>query len=280
MDKIFLAKLYQSHRACPTCPSPAEVSQYFTRLLGALFPDFSSESFTSLENFEAHMTLLQQDLEQMIYYTPGKKNLEVKDTVKLFFDAIPGIHHKLEQDVFAMYEGDPAAKSASEVVRTYPGFYAIAAYRLAHELHLLGVDGIPRVITEHAHSKTGIDIHPGAKIGDHFCIDHGTGVVIGETTSIGNHVKIYQGVTLGALSVDKDDAERKRHPTIENNVVIYAGATILGGETVIGHDSVIGGNVWLTRSVPPYSKIYYHPKTQNGETEEANLVFKQAPTIN
>ena len=171
----------------------------------------------------------------------------------------------------SMYEGDPAAKSESEVVRTYPGFYAIAAYRLAHELHLLGVEGIPRVITEFAHSKTGIDIHPAAKIGEHFCIDHGTGVVIGETTIIGNHVKIYQGVTLGALSVDKSDAEKKRHPTIEDRVVIYAGATILGGETTIGHDSIIGGNVWLTQSVPPQSKIYYQPKMYNGNTPEHHL---------
>jgi serine O-acetyltransferase len=171
-----------------------------------------------------------------------------------------------------MYEGDPAAKSKSEVVRTYPGFYAIAAYRLAHELYRLGVQDIPRVITEHAHSKTGIDIHPAAKIGEHFCIDHGTGIVIGETTIIGNHVKIYQGVTLGALSVDKHDAETKRHPTIEDHVVIYAAATILGGETIIGHDSVIGGNVWLTQSVPAYSKIYYQAKMYNGDTEETDMV--------
>ena len=178
-----------------------------------------------------------------------------------------------------MYSGDPAAKSINEVVQTYPGFYAIAAFRIANELHRLGSVGIPRVITEHAHSKTGIDIHPGAKIGAHFCIDHGTGVVIGETTVIGNHVKIYQGVTLGALSVDKSDAERKRHPTIEDNVVIYAGATILGGETVIGHDSVIGGNVWLTRSVPPHSKIYYQAKMNNGEDTETDLiVFRSVAT--
>jgi serine O-acetyltransferase len=280
MNKDFLQKLYQSHQACPTCPSPADVSQFFSQLLGALFPDFSSESFSSLESFEAYLTTLQKDLEDMIRNTPGKKIGDVKEVVNHFFETLPKIHQELEQDVLAMYKGDPAAKSASEVVRTYPGFYAIAAYRLAHELHRLGVDGIPRVITEHAHSKTGIDIHPAAKIGQHFCIDHGTGVVIGETTVIGNGVKIYQGVTLGALSVDKGDAEKKRHPTIEDNVVIYAGATILGGETVIGHDSVIGGNVWLTRSVPPHSKIYYQVKTHNGETEEANLLFKTDVTNN
>ena len=193
-----------------------------------------------------------------------------------FFDALPRIYEKLGQDIDAMYEGDPAAKSRDEVIRTYPGFYAIAAYRIAHELHSLGVLGIPRIITEHAHSKTGIDIHPGAKIGDHFCIDHGTGVVIGETSVIGDHVKIYQGVTLGALSVNKEDASKKRHPTLEDNVVVYAGATILGGETVIGKGSVIGGNVWLTSSIPPNSKIYYQAKMYNGNTNEIDLVvFKE-----
>jgi serine O-acetyltransferase len=272
MDKIFLQKLYLSHQACPTCPSPAEVSQLFTQLLGALFPDFSHESFHTLGDFEVHLIGLQHDLEEMLRHAPGKKALNEHEVANQFFEALPTIHQRLEHDVVAMYEGDPAANSTSEVVRTYPGFYAIAAYRLAHELHRLGVDGIPRVITEHAHSKTGIDIHPAAKIGEHFCIDHGTGIVIGETTVIGNHVKIYQGVTLGALSVDKNDAEKKRHPTIEDHVVIYAGATILGGETLIGHDSVIGGNVWLTRSVPAYSKIYYQAKMYNGDTEETDLV--------
>ena len=212
----------------------------------------------------------------MIRHAPGKALIDANQVVKLFFQALPKVHQRLEHDVIAMFQGDPAAKSVSEVVRTYPGFYAIAAYRLAHELHRLGVDGIPRVITEHAHSKTGIDIHPAAKIGEYFCIDHGTGIVIGETTIIGNHVKIYQGVTLGALSVDKSDAEKKRHPTIEDHVVVYAGATILGGETNIGHDSVIGGNVWLTRSVPAHSRIYYQAKMYNGDTEETDLVVYRA----
>lgn len=276
MDKTFLQKLYQSHQACPTCPSPEEVSQVFTQLLAALFPDFSRESFQTIADFEMYLKRLQNDVAEMIRLASGNKQLNEKEIVNNFFGALPKIHQRLEHDIFAMYEGDPAAKSTSEVVRTYPGFYAIAAYRLAHELHRLGVEGIPRIITEYAHSKTGIDIHPAAKIGEHFCIDHGTGVVIGETTVIGNHVKIYQGVTLGALSVDKSDAEKKRHPTIEDNVVLYAGATILGGETIIGHDSVIGGNVWLTRSVPSYSKIYYQAKMYNGDTEETDLVVFKA----
>jgi serine O-acetyltransferase len=214
-------------------------------------------------------------LEHMVGNTAGNSHQEASVVVNKFFESLPTVYKKLEGDIGAMYQGDPAAKSLGEVVRTYPGFYAIAAYRLAHELHQLKVAGVPRVITEHAHSKTGIDIHPAAAIGEHFCIDHGTGIVIGETTVIGNHVKIYQGVTLGALSVDKNDAEKKRHPTIEDRVVIYAGATILGGETNIGHDSIIGGNVWLTRSIPAFSKIYYQAKMFNGETEEVDhVVFK------
>src|SRR6187402_1738581 len=271
MDKTFIEKLFQSHQACPTCPSPAEVSQFFTQLLGTLFPDFSHKSFSSIAEFDVHVKELQNNLEEMIRNTPGKKIMNEREVVNQFFDSLPRIHDRLEHDVIAMYAGDPAAKSTSEVVRTYPGFYATAAYRLAHELHVLGVVGIPRVITEHAHSKTGIDIHPAAKIGEHFCMDHGTGIVIGETTIIGNHVKIYQGVTLGALSVSEDDASKKRHPTLEDNVVVYAGATILGGETIIGHDSVIGGNVWITRSVAPHSKIYYQARIYNSDTDDATL---------
>ena len=273
MSEDFINKLYQSHKACPTCPSPAEVSEFYIHLLGALFPDFSSESFTDLMSFEAYLQTLQKKLEEMLSHTPGHTANSAKEIASRLFNSLSKIHSQLEQDIVAMYSGDPAAKSTNEVVRTYPGFYAIAAYRIANTLHSLGSIGIPRVITEHAHSKTGIDIHPAAKIGDHFCIDHGTGVVIGETTIIGSHVKIYQGVTLGALSVDKNDAEKKRHPTIEDNVVIYAGATILGGATEIGRDSVIGGNVWLTRSIPPHSKIYYQAKMHTEEDTESDLIY-------
>jgi len=272
MDKIFLQKLYQAHQACPDCPSPTEVSQFFVKLLSVLFPDFSHESYPTFAAFESHLSELQDDLKKMIQHTSGKKRLDETEKANIFFEALPRIYQDLQHDVIAMFEGDPAAKSTDEVMRTYPGFYAIAAYRMAHELHRLGVEGIPRVITEHAHSKTGIDIHPAAKIGEHFCIDHGTGVVIGETTIIGSHVKIYQGVTLGALSINKNDSEKKRHPTIEDHVVIYAGATILGGETVIGHNSVIGGNVWLTQSVSPNSKIYYQAKMYNGDMVKINSV--------
>lgn len=276
MDKSFLQNLYKSHQACPTCPSPSEVAGFFTGLLGTLFAQYSHASFSSFNDFEAHMGNLKKELDRIVRFNPYKGTSDPATVAGRFFDSLPGIFEKLSQDVVAMYEGDPAAKSRSEVIQTYPGFYAIAAYRIAHQLHLLGVRGLPRVITEHAHSKTGIDIHPSAQIGNHFCIDHGTGVVIGETAVIGHHVKIYQGVTLGALSVSKEDAVKKRHPTLEDHVVVYAGATILGGETIIGHHSVVGGNVWLTRSVPPNSKIYYQAKMYNGEKEETDIVIFKA----
>jgi serine O-acetyltransferase len=276
MDKEFVNNLYKAHLECSSCPSPQSVAQFFTELLGTLFPDFSSLSFSSPREFELHLEKLKLQLDQLLFKSSKSNSMHAEKIAGDFFEALPVIHHKLNQDVEALFNGDPAAKSRGEVIRTYPGFYAVSAYRVAHELLKLRVQDIPRIITEHAHSKTGIDIHPAAKIGNHFCIDHGTGVVIGETSVIGDHVKIYQGVTLGALSVNKDDAEKKRHPTIENNVIIYAGATILGGETVIGHDSVVGGNVWLTRTIGPNSKIYYQAKMYNGDTNETDMVVFKA----
>jgi len=183
-----------------------------------------------------------------------------------FLEKLPGLRHLLALDVQAAYDGDPACKSLDEVIFCYPGLEAVTIYRLAHALNELGVPLIPRMITEWAHGRTGIDIHPGAKIGRYFFIDHGTGVVIGETTEIGEHVKIYQGVTLGALSFPTD-AEgklvrgRKRHPTLEDRVVIYANATLLGGQTTVGHDSVIGSNVWLTHSVAPHTTVMLEKPT-------------------
>jgi serine O-acetyltransferase len=177
-----------------------------------------------------------------------------------FISRLPCVRELLATDVRAAYEGDPAARCYDEIIFSYPGLYAIMTYRLAHELHRLDVPLIPRIMTEHAHSRTGIDIHPGTRIGPGFFIDHGTGVVVGGTAVIGARVKLYQGVTLGAFSFDKDGEGRlvrhtKRHPTIEDDVVVYAGATILGGDTVIGRGSVIGGNVWLTHSVPPGTRV-------------------------
>ncbi len=189
-------------------------------------------------------------------------NADAPTVIDAFRARIPEVRRLLETDIEAAYEGDPAATSRMEVVMAYPGLYAVTVHRLAHELYNLKVPIIPRIMSEHAHSKTGIDIHPGATIGEHFFIDHGTGVVIGETTVIGRNVKLYQGVTLGALSFPKDEKTgmlmkgHKRHPNVEDNVVIYAGATILGGDTTIGHDSEIGGNVWLMDSIPPYSRVY------------------------
>ena len=174
-------------------------------------------------------------------------------------ESLPAVRRILATDVRAAFDGDPAARSTDEVIFAYPGLYAITVYRLAHRLHQLEVPLLPRLMTEYAHSLTGIDIHPGATIGERFVIDHGTGVVIGETTEIGDNVRIYQGVTLGALSLPRDAGERlrgkKRHPTLEDDVIVYSGATILGGDTVIGARSVIGGNVWLTESVPPDTRV-------------------------
>ena len=189
---------------------------------------------------------------------------DAKAIVDEFVAALPEVRRLVETDVDAAYDGDPAATSRMEVVMSYPGLYAVTIHRLAHELYVLGVPIIPRVMSELAHSKTGIDIHPGATIGERFFIDHGTGVVIGETTVIGRNVRLYQGVTLGGLSFDKDASGAlvkglKRHPNIEDNVVVYANATILGGGTTIGHDSEIGGNVWLKDSVPPFSRVYNKP---------------------
>jgi serine O-acetyltransferase len=174
---------------------------------------------------------------------------------------LPEIREILNTDIQAAYNGDPAARSNEEILLSYPAIEVLSIYRLAHELYQMQAPLIPRIMTEYAHQITGIDIHPGAKIGEYFFIDHGTGVVIGETCVIGKNVKLYQGVTLGAKSFTLDEQGNpvkgvKRHPDIEDNVIIYAGATILGGDTVIGHDSIIGGNVWLTQSVPPYSKVY------------------------
>ena len=185
-----------------------------------------------------------------------------REVVEVLFARLPEIRALLQADVLAAYEGDPAAHSNMEIVMSYPGLLAIATHRVAHVLYEQDVHLLPRVMSEYAHSKTGIDIHPGAKIGQGFFIDHGTGVVIGETCEIGCNVRLYQGVTLGALSFRKDDDGHlvkgiKRHPNVEDDVIIYANATILGGETTIGRGSVIGGNVWLTHSVPPGSKVFY-----------------------
>lgn len=275
MNQDFIKQIYKTHEGCIKCPSALSITRFYEHLLGVLFPDFSATPIETIDELNIRIVELRDEMEAILYNNIIDKNLAPSALIDEFFDKVPELYQKLKKDIDATFAGDPAARSKEEVVRCYPGFYAISAYRVAHLLLQIGVESVPRVITEHAHSKTGIDIHPGAQIGEHFCIDHGTGVVIGETTIIGDHVKIYQGVTLGALSVNKEDAKIKRHPTIEDNVILYAGATILGGSTVVGHHSVIGGNVWLTKSVPPESKIYYQAKMHNDDTNRADMiVFK------
>ncbi len=244
--------------------------QWTDEMLAVLFPHFCRERYFSTAEIEAKLVLLERDLKRMVGPLLTDEDISPDDVGHAFSEALPNIHQQLLLDADAINAGDPAAESLDEVILAYPGFSAIAIHRLAHALHQLRVPIFPRLLGEYAHQMTGIDIHPGATIGTSFAIDHGTGIVIGESTVIGNNVKIYQGVTLGALSVKKSLARSKRHPTIEDNVVIYAQAVILGGETVIGHDSVIGGNAWLTESVPPHSHVQHEstatirPKEPNG----------------
>jgi len=274
MDSL-IKKIHQAHQNAPDFPSPKTIQQFFEDLLGLLFPEFSVQNIREEEDVKSTLESLQAQLTVILSRNPHLHAGDGEILSRDFFVGLETVFDWINQDVDAMFEGDPAARSRTEILRSYPGFYAISAYRIAHLLHQLEVTLVPRMITEYAHSRTGIDIHPGARIGQYFCIDHGTGVVIGETTVIGNHVKIYQGVTLGALSVDKADADVKRHPTIEDHVVIYSGATILGGKTVIGKQSVIGGNVWLTKSVLPGSKVYYQTQMHHeAGTVTDRYVFK------
>ncbi len=257
MDKDFVSKLFKEHQTTPKCPSPGKVANWFEKTLAILFPGTCETEFNSEEEVASFLEEVKNELKEILVCDTLEDENKKPEIINAFFKELPAIKELLDKDVEGIYQGDPAAKSYAEVTRSYPGFYAIAAHRIAHALNNLKVALIPRMISEISKSHTGIDIHPGAVIGEYFCIDHGTGVVVGETTIIGNHVKLYQGVTLGALSVAKEDASKKRHPTIEDGVVIYAGATILGGRTVVGKNSVIGGNVWITRSVDAGSKVYY-----------------------
>jgi len=273
MKASFLKMLFEKNTKCADCPSPSEIISFADGVISLLFPAFDKKTFETFEEFESHVDQLKAELHVLLARNPDRSE-QSGEVADRFFEALPRIHELLLEDVQAMFAGDPAAKSTTEIIRSYPGFYAVAAYRIAHCLADLKVELIPRIISELAHGKTGIDIHPKAEIGRNFCIDHGTGIVIGETTHIGDHVKIYQGVTLGGLSVAKDDAEKKRHPTIEDHVVLYAGATILGGHTTIGHHSIVGGNVWLTRSVPPHTKVYYKAALTNNDGETDIIEFK------
>lgn len=258
IDDAFAAARYGAHRACAGCPSPRAVVAWLDDLLGFLFPQLAARGFDDLDAFRDFGEALGPRLVGLVHDCPDATGL-ARTVADGFFADLADLHARLEEDADAIVAGDPAAWDRAEVIRSYPGFYAIASHRVAHALLGLGARMLARMIAAHAHRSTGIDIHPAARIGHRCCIDHGTGIVVGETAELGDDVKLYQGVTLGGLSVRKEDASVKRHPTIGDRVVIYAGATILGGDTVVGHDSVIGGNVWLTRSVPPFSKLTYRP---------------------
>jgi serine O-acetyltransferase len=254
-------------------PVKSSVARFAEDLLGLLFPHFSDEVYYSGEEIEGQLRLLTRNLHTTLLPLRGQMRCTAEEAAERFSESLPLVYKKMVLDAQAIHRGDPAAESVDEVISAYPGFRAIAIYRIAHEFYQLGVPIFPRILTEGAHQRTGIDIHPGASIGRDFFIDHGTGIVVGETTVIGNNVKLYQGVTLGALSVGKELASSKRHPTIEDNVVIYSNATILGGATVIGHDSVIGGNVWLTESVPSYSVVYHKSEVRVRSTREETVDF-------
>lgn len=259
--KNFPKKLLTVTQAfCHEVPSVPKSHHFVNDMINFLFP-IRTDKNISLLQLEAKWEDLQRQFRELIiplqHILPQDKTVE--DLTIEFFDCIPAIHDKMLKDAEAFLKFDPAAKCFEEVILCYPGYYAITIYRLANKIYKMGIPILPRLISEYAHTKTGIDMHPGAKVGNHFFIDHGTGIVIGETTIIGDNVKIYQGVTLGALYVGKELSDSKRHPTIEDNVIIYAGSTILGGQTVIGRDTIIGGNSWITESVPSFSVVYHKP---------------------
>ena len=247
-------------------PDKAVVTDIIEKLLRIVYPVFYREKSFRMYNAKHHLSMLIEDVMynlnreiRLVFQNEGMENAEEKaqEVCLAFFGEIPGIRALIQTDVQAAYDGDPAATSKDEIIFCYPGLFAITVYRLAHVLYELKVPMLPRIMSEHAHSVTGIDIHPGATVGHHFFIDHGTGIVIGETTIIGDHVKIYQGVTLGGLTTRGGQSLKgtKRHPTIEDNVTIYAGASVLGGCTVIGRDSVIGANSFITKSIPPCTTV-------------------------
>jgi len=250
----FIQLLYQTHKAeWEATPSNQQAIVWLSDLIEFLFPD---NHLNRLSTYEGRLKKNQIDLENILlsYLDPAATDIE--KAVNDFYDTLETIYNNLREDAAKICEKDPAATSVHEVIVSYPGFYAIAVYRIANRLTQLHIPILPRILSEHAHGKTGVDIHPGAVIGVPFMIDHGTGIVIGATSIIGKNVCIYQGVTLGASQVNKELSAVKRHPTVEDNVTIYARSTILGGNTVIGHDSIIGGSVFLAKSVEPWSNVF------------------------
>ena len=233
--------------------------------------ELPEDYYRALPKLTQHNQLVSE-LSQLLLTVMSKthSSMEISSIRDQFFSTLSIIRSQLLEDARFFQKSDPAATSLAEIVLAYPGFYAIAIYRIAHTLYQLKVPLLPRLVSEWAHSKTGIDIHPGAQIACPFFIDHGTGVVIGQTTVIGQRVILYQGVTLGALALHDDDLPQKRHPTLEDDVIVYAGSCILGGDTTIGHHSIIGGNVWLTRSVPPFSMAYHLSEVRIRERSQVN----------
>lgn len=256
----FFQQIIYKQQLAHRVPPNEVLAKWAANVIALLYPQLSTVSHTTVDELIHTSDVLQKELEQILCATKDCSKFDNADVSNRFFEELPEIYRLLNTDIHAILHGDPAARNEFEVIRAYPGFYALCFYRIAHTLYALEVPLLPRILTEFAHSQTGIDIHPAAEIDEYCCIDHGTGIVIGETAQIGKHVKIYQGVTLGALSVDKSMAYVKRHPTVEDHVIIYSGATILGGETVVGHHSTIGGNVWLTASVPPGSLVFHNPE--------------------
>lgn len=255
IDPSFPETLAGLARTSGRLPLTRDAAAFLDALLGLLFPGRSDDPATTADEVRARLAALDERLGRLL--EPLLPPAAMATVRPAFFDALPELQARIADDAAAIHAGDPAAERLDEVVAAYPGFLAIAIHRIANRLVRLGVPILPRLFAEIAHTRTGIDIHPGATIGRRLCIDHGTGVVVGETAVIGDDVKLYQGVTLGALSVSKSVAGTKRHPTIGDRVVIYANATVLGGETVVGADSIVGGNVWLTSSVPPSSIVYH-----------------------
>lgn len=257
----FAKRLFeQNQKFNHSLPSLIKAHQFIDNLTYFLFPLRANKEY-SLSQTKQKLSELKLDFQKLITPLEERLGQSIDDITCAFFDQIPDIYTNMIKDAEAFRNFDPAAKSLEGIIMYYPGFYSIMVYRLSHEMYKLKIPFLCRMISEYAHSKTGIDIHPGATIGEQFLIDHGTGIVVGETCIIGKDVKLYQGVTLGALMVNKEMSKKKRHPTIEDNVVIYAGSTILGGDTVIGHDTVIGGNTWVTKSVPPLSVVYHEAKS-------------------
>ena len=267
VDFKFLDSIICRQQQQQVIPSNQTIADWAEALLNLIFPERGAATNHNQETLKGIFFEAKEELQLILKSTKECHEGGSHELAETFFECLPEVYRKLSTDLQSIIDGDPAAKSEFEIIRCYPGFFAIAMYRFAHELHQLKVPHIPRIITEHAHTVTGIDIHPAANIGEYLYIDHGTGLVIGETTVIGSHVKLYQGVTLGALSVDKTKVGTKRHPTIGNHVVIYSGATILGGSTIIGDHSIIGGNVWLTKSVPANSTVYHQAEIKIKETK-------------